>query len=87
MNVNESAYTPTTGEILTAVLTYRAISGGGTPPSIRDNATPDEAATYLAEFNRWMDKVRAEAWDEGAEVVRDIHGDMTEPNPYRKEEQ
>lgn len=34
----------------------------------------EAAATFL----------QAEAWDEGAAARRDIHGDITEDNPYRE---
>lgn len=50
-------YTPTTGEILTAVVIYQAISGAATkPPSLADVATPDEAAVFVAEFECWLAK-------------------------------
>ena len=36
-------------------------------------------------FDCWLEDIKAEAWDEGAGSTRDIHGDVIEPNPYRKE--
>ena len=41
------------------------------------------------EFDRWLDQVKADAWDEGKEDAMhglDIHGDTDAENPYRKDE-
>lgn len=55
-------YTPTTGEVMTAVVTYRAIWGPGVqPPATRAIATAEETAQYVAEFERWHAQVKAEA--------------------------
>lgn len=51
---------------------------------------PLETPRNDAEFNRWLDEVKAEAWDEGKEDAMrglDIHGDTDAENPYRKQEE
>ena len=72
-----SDYTPTDGEILTAVVLYRAISSVDAPPPMIDTiATPEEAERYLGEYQRWLAehdaKVRAETLREFAGVVREV---------------
>ena len=44
-------------------------------------------------FRRWLDSIRAEAWDQCAAEARDLgwlhdyaHADATARNPYRKEQ-
>lgn len=70
-----SDYTPTDGEILTAVVLYRTISGADAPPpSIETIATPEVTKRYLGEYQRWLSRhdaqVRAEALREAAEATR-----------------
>lgn len=67
-----SEYTPTTGEILTAVVVYRALSGKSTPPPrVESLATSEDVAEYVDEFERWLSthnaEIRAGAVAEGAE--------------------
>lgn len=50
-----SDYTPTDGEVLTAVVLYRAIASvDAPPPTIETIATPEETARYLGEYQRWL---------------------------------
>lgn len=42
----------------------------------------EEIADWYAEEIR---KAKEEAWDEGAEIMRDIYDDLVSANPYRKE--
>ena len=46
-----------------------------------------EESERYEEFDRWLDSVKAEAWDEGYEAARDSVNALDQPqNPYRKEQ-
>lgn len=44
------------------------------------------AQQAAAEFNTWLTRVRAEAWEEGREAGRSDTHDHPAPNPYQQEE-
>lgn len=56
-------------------------------------ASGEERRGYEAEFNRWLEQVKAEAWDEGFDAGERDAFDLNEnpdheciPNPHRKEQ-
>ena len=76
-----SDYTPTTEQV-------REQYSREQPPHI------GTVSEKRAEFDRWLDAVKAEAWDEGFDAGErdafhlDTHPDHTcTPNPYRQKEQ
>lgn len=69
-----SGYTPTDGEVLTAVVLYRAIASvDAPPPTIETIATPEETARYLGEYQRWLAAHDAKA---RAEALREAYADL-----------
>lgn len=50
----------------------------------RNRPRPSEESA--AEFDTWLDQVRAEAWDEGY-TIGNRHNGRRDANPYRKVEQ
>ena len=88
---------PTRGEIVTALVTYRAL-GDGKPPSVAEIATPEQVAEYLAEVECGLRELEAEAWDEGVATALNYAKRQPDgitlkletldgggwPNPYRE---
>ena len=75
-----SDYTPTTPVIRGAYI------------QLHSDASWESKQPRLDEFNRWLDEVRAEAWDEGFNTGVEDSFDFIEsenheciPNPYRQE--
>ena len=54
---------------------------------------PPPVTQRFAEFDRWLDQVKADAWDEAIEHVSQIEADVgfmehyKRHNPYRKQEE
>lgn len=94
-----SEYTPTRGEIISALVAYRAIPGAETPAEIAGSLPPEEVAKYLAESERGLAEVERaaaeKAWEEGFDAAElDVFehekhnwGNDCIPNPYAKETQ
>lgn len=84
-----SEYTPTTDDIINALSFAYGYGLGGLAPC------PDGEIPEIG-VRRWLNSVKAEAWDEGAEAgkhntvnrLRTIHrtseADPLKKNPYRK---
>lgn len=80
-----SEYTPTTEEVKQRYKAGAWLKGDRNPDQF--NPAVYEPL-YFAEFDRWLNSVKAEAWDEGhgapcdrwirSEMCREYH-----PNPYR----
>lgn len=78
-------WTPSTEEIR-QVYKWSGFDGGG-----RDEEYPDRLnASNLAEFDRWLNGIRAEAWDEGFTLATRNNPNhphhMAKMNPYRTED-
>lgn len=71
-------YTPTTEEVREAYLDRKDFEDAVSFIERRG----DEVAA--AEFDRWLNTVRAEAWDEGYDAAP-MGGRPRQENPYRKE--
>ena len=72
-----SDYVPTVGELLQA---YVEASGASM-------AQESYYAEQVAEFERGIARIKAEAWDEGYEAAaryHDLDTEFSEPNPYRE---
>lgn len=82
-----SDYTPTEKDVR---LTFAYIQGG----LDHDDGYEPFYQVHEEEFDRFIRKVRAEAWDECADVAGDLKGEFGEPfstdlrdaNPYRESE-
>ena len=78
-----SDYTPTTPVIRGAYI------------QLHSDASWESKQPRLAEFNRWLDEVKSEAWDEGYEsaalrIPEGVWHDVAAPhpgNPYRQEQE
>ena len=76
---HRDSYTPTVGELRQA---YVEASGATV-------AQESYYAEQVAEFERGIARIKAEAWDEGYEAAAKYHSLDTEhgePNPYREGE-
>ena len=72
-----SDYVPTVGELRQA---YVEASGASM-------AQESYYAEQVAEFERGLARIKAEAWDECAATARgDMEAEMAAANPYREEE-
>lgn len=90
-------YTPTKGEIVSALVAYRAIRGDRTPAEIVRDLLPEEVRELLGEVERGvleLERVAAEeAWNEGYTTGYNAPryeldtDNYWEDNPYRKEDQ
>ena len=88
-------YTPTRGEIVSALVAYRASQGDRTPDEIVQHLSPHEVWELLGEVNRGiveLERLAAEeAWNEGFDYglyyPRDPGGPPAQDlNPYREDD-
>lgn len=78
-----SEYTPTTADIRHGYI----VTSMRYTPETDDHLLAKRRREVADEFDRWLDQVKADAWDAGAQAQAAAYGmdQDTGPNPYRQE--
>lgn len=70
-----SEYTPTRGELISALVAYRATQGQQTPAEVASSAPPKEIAKFLGEAERGLAEVERAAAEKALAAAADAVGD------------
>lgn len=85
-----SVRVPTTDEVDTGFTTFAWDLERSSPGEYGEDSGYEDYSTVCEGFRQWLVEVERaaaeKAWDEGADALHDIHGDIVEENPYRREE-